>query len=292
MNDQSSEWTLIAEISNEFDIGILLSELSAKQISYRLNRVEHCVELWIEFTDQVPAAQQVLEVINSSQQKVQQSQGLSPLAGLGLQQQLWIMAVVGALLVLSILGAALVEWGFPLIHWFTFQDFVVVGNIPRFNTAPNAMGNGEYWRLVTPIFLHFGLFHLIFNGLWTWELGRRVELLTGSFHTFISVLLMAVASNLGQYLWSGPSVFGGMSGVVYGLLGYVWIRNKVSNRPELAIPPGLLGFMLFWLLLGMSGIIELFMSSGIANAAHAVGLVTGMILGSWAGYSESKAPAP
>lgn len=288
MNDQSSEWTLIAEISNEFDIGILLSDLSAKQISYRLNRVEHCVELWIEFADQVPAAQQVLEEINSSQQKVQQSQRLSPLAGLGLQQQLLRMPVVGALLVLSVLGTALVEWGFPLIHWFTFQDFVVVGNIPRFDTAPNAMSNGEYWRLITPIFLHFGLFHVIFNGLWTWELGRRVELLTGSFHTFISVLLMAVASNLGQYLWSGPSLFGGMSGVVYGLLGYVWIRNKVSPRPELVIPPGLLGFMLFWLLLGMSGIIELFMSSGIANAAHAVGLVTGMILGGWAGYSESK----
>jgi len=103
--------------------------------------------------------------------------------------------------------------------------------------------------------------------------------------------LMAVASNLGQYLWSGPSLFGGMSGVVYGLLGYVWIRHKVSPRPQLAIPPGLLGFMLFWLLLGMSGIIDLLMSGSIANAAHAVGLVTGMILGGWAGYSEPREPA-
>lgn len=290
MNDQSSEWTLIAEISNEFDIGILLSELSAKQISYRLNRVEHCVELWIEFADQVPGAQKLLEEINSSQRKVQKSQGLRPLAGLGFKKQLSSMPVVGALLVLSLLGTALVEWGgFPVVHWLTFQDFSFFGDrIRSFDTVQNAMANGEYWRLITPIFLHFGLFHVIFNGLWTWELGRRIELLTGSFHTFISVLLMAIASNLGQYLWGGPSLFGGMSGVVYGLLGYVWIRNKVSPRPELAIPSGLLGFMLFWLLLGMSGIIELFMSSGIANAAHAVGLVTGMILGGWAGYSESK----
>jgi GlpG protein len=50
--------------------------------------------------------------------------------------------------------------------------------------------------------------------------------------------------------------------------------------------------MLFWLLLGMSGIIDLFMSGGIANAAHAVGLVTGMILGGWAGYCEPKVSAP
>jgi len=292
MNDQSSEWTLIAEISNEFDLGVMLSELNAREISYRLNRIEHCVELWIEFSDQVPAAKQLLEEINSSQQKMQQSGGTYPLAGLGFRQQLSRLPVVGALFVLSILGTALVEWGFPLVHWFTFQDFIIVGNSPQFNTAPNAMSNGEYWRLITPIFLHFGLFHVIFNGLWTWELGRRIESLTGSFHTFVSVLLMAVASNLGQYLWSGPSLFGGMSGVVYGLLGYVWIRHKVSPRPELAIPAGLLGFMLFWLLLGMSGIIDLFMSGGIANAAHAVGLVTGMILGGWAGYSESKVPAP
>ena len=290
MSDESPEWTLVAEISNDFDLGILLSELNAQNLSCRIHRTETCVELWVEFSDQVPDVLKVLEKIQMYQEKLKQNQS-SFLGNQSLQQQLYRMPVIGVLLVLSILGTALVEWALPLIHWFTFQDFTLVGNTPRFDTAPNAMSNGEYWRLVTPVFLHFGLFHLVFNGLWTWELGRRIEPLTGSVHTLVIVLLMAVASNLGQYLWGGPSLFGGMSGVVYGLLGYVWIRHKVSPRPQLAIPPGLLGFMLFWLLLGMSGIIDLLMSGSIANAAHAVGLVTGMILGGWAGYSEPRESA-
>ena len=296
MNDEFSEWTLVAEISNDFDLGALLSELDAQNISYRLHRTEPCVELWVEFSDQVPEALKILEKIQEKQEKLQQNNtsflGNQVLGNMSFQQQLYRMPVIGILLALSLLGTALVEWALPLIHWFTFQDFILIGNIPRFDTAPNAMSNGEYWRLVTPIFLHFGLFHIAFNALWTWELGRRIEPFAGSFHTLVIVLLMAVSSNLGQYLWGGPSLFGGMSGVVYGLLGYVWIRHKVSPRPQLAIPPGLLGFMLFWLLLGMSGIIDLLMSGSIANAAHAVGLVTGMILGGWAGYSEPKAPAP
>jgi len=290
MNDEFSEWTLVAEISNDFDLGFLLSELTAQNLSYRIHRTETCVELWVEFSDQVPDVLKVLEKIQVYQEKLKQNQSTF-LGNQSFQQQLYRMPVIGILLVLSILGTAMVEWALPLIHWFTFQDFTLVGNSPRFDTAPNAMSNGEYWRLVTPVFLHFGLFHLAFNGLWTWELGRRIEPFVGSLHTLVIVLLMAVASNLGQYLWGGPSLFGGMSGVVYGLLGYVWIRHKVSPRPQLAIPPGLLGFMLFWLLLGMSGIIDLLMSGSIANAAHAVGLVTGMILGGWAGYSEPREPA-
>ena len=193
---------------------------------------------------------EVLENVNR-QENIRQQQNVQ-----SLQQQIRKMPVVATLLLLSILGAALVEWGFPLIHWFTFQDLSFIGNTVQFSTAEQAMVNGEYWRLVTPIFLHFGVFHLAFNGLWLWELGRRIEPLTGSVHMSVVALLMAIASNLGQYLWSGPSLFGGMSGVVYGLLGYVWIRHKVDPRPVLEIPAGLLGFMLFWLLLGMSGFMD------------------------------------
>ena len=287
MTDFSSEWTLVAEIPHGFDMDVLLEELNGQQISYRLNKVEHCSELWVEHSDEVPRVFQILEKINRQHQKANARK--HP----GFSKQLEKMPVVGILLVLSILGALLVEWVFPVVHWFTFQDFDVLGQSTiRFGTASEAMARGEYWRLVTPIFLHFGLFHVAFNSLWMWELGRRIEPLTGSLHTSVAIFLMAVASNLGQYLWGGPSLFGGMSGVVYGLLGYVWIRHKVFPRPELALPIGLLGFMLFWLFLGMSGFIDFFMSGSIANAAHAVGLITGMILGGWAGHVESSGAGP
>lgn len=283
MTDQSTPWTLVAEISRQFDVSGLCAELDSQKISYKINKLEDLSELWVEFPEQIPMVLKLLEAINERRSAMgHQAQG-----GLTFQQQLRKMPVVASLLFLSLVGAAIAEWAFPLIHWFTFQDISFVGKSIQFDTVNNAMANGEYWRLVTPIFLHFGLFHIAFNGLWLWELGRRIEPLTGSLQMTVSVLLMAIASNLGQYLWSGPSLFGGMSGVVYGLLGYIWVRHKIAPRPILAIPKGLLGFMLFWLFLGMSGFIDLFMTGSIANAAHAIGLVTGMLLGGWAGRNET-----
>lgn len=283
MTNQSDTWTLVAEISPQFDTSVVCAVLDMQRISYKINRLEHSQELWVEFPEQVPLVLSVLENVNkqeSSRQQHQHSQSLT--------QQLKRMPIVALLLLLSILGTALVEWAFPLIHWFTFQDIELIGNTVHFHTAEDAMDKGQYWRLITPIFLHFGIFHLAFNGVWLWELGRRIEPLAGSVHMGVVALLMAVASNLGQYLWSGPSLFGGMSGVVYGLLGYIWIRHKINPQPILAIPRGLLAFMLFWLLLGMSGFINLFMSGSIANTAHAVGLVTGMVLGGWAGRGAPR----
>ena len=285
MINQSTPWTLVAEMSHQFDVSGLCAELDAQKISYKINKQENLSELWVEFPEQVPMVLRVLEEINKRQYAIdRQLQG-----GASFQEQLQKMPVVVSLLLLSIVGTAIVEWAFPLIHWFTFQDLSIVGQSIQFDTADNAMANGEYWRLVTPVFLHFGIFHIAFNGLWLWELGRRMEPLIGSVQMIAAVLLMAVASNLGQYLWSGPSLFGGMSGVVYGLLGYIWIRHKIAPKPILEIPRGLLGFMLFWLFLCTSGLINLFMDGSIANAAHAIGLLTGMVLGGWAGRAESKA---
>lgn len=282
MGELDSTWTHVADIPAQLDMGDFYARLSSLGISHRLRPQGEWIQLWIEYSEQLPQVISLLEEARSTSSPV-----IPGSPALSFQQQLQKVPVVLSLLVLSVLGAALVSHAFPLVHWLTFQDYLLVGESIRFDYAEVALGRGEYWRLVTPIFLHFGIFHLAFNGLWLWELGRRIETLAGSLHMLIIVLLMAIASNVGQYLWSGPALFGGMSGVVYGLLGYVWIRNRVSPRAILSLPGGLLGFMLIWLLAGMSGLIELLMQAGIANAAHAVGLISGMVLGGWAGYVDA-----
>ena len=148
------------------------------------------------------------------------------------------------------------------------------------------MQTHQYWRFITPVFLHFGIFHLAFNGLWIWELGRRIETGIGSLHLLGIILVSAVASNFGQYLWAGPSLFGGMSGVLYALLGYLWIRNLIAPNPILSLPKGIIGFMLAWLVFCMTGLVNLVMSGNIANAAHASGLLVGMLVGAVFGVSE------
>ena len=192
-------------------------------------------------------------------------------------------------LVFGAAGALLVEWQPALVHWFTLQDFYPAGDgRARFTSISDMLAQGQYWRLVTPAFLHFGLLHIVFNGLWVWEFGRRIEWQSGSLGFLLLFMLIAVGSNLGQYLWSGPSLFGGLSGVVYGLLGYVWLRGLLAPHPLLMIPRGIILFMLAWLVLCLVGVIDLFLDGGVANGAHVAGLAVGIVLGAVAGLRAQR----
>lgn len=180
-------------------------------------------------------------------------------------------------IVLSLLGCLLVETriGQPWLSLFTFQSF------GRYGFEPLSQGifAGEVWRLVTPAFIHFGFFHLLFNSLWLWDLGRRLELGLGRGHYIIFVLGTAMASNVSQYWWSGPAMFGGMSGVVFALVGFIWIRQRYDHHPLWAVPKAIIGFMLFWLVLCMTGLVDYFIGGSVANAAHLGGLIAGMLWG-------------
>ena len=147
---------------------------------------------------------------------------------------------------------------------------------------------GEYWRLITPMFLHFGITHLVFNMFWLAFLGSKIERQGGSIHLCVLVLVVGIASNLGQYLWTGLTHFGGMSGVIYGLLGYLWMCYKLTPKEVYFIPAELFWCMIGWLLLCATGFIEILLGMGIANAAHVFGLSVGIILGFIFGLLEGR----
>jgi GlpG protein len=133
--------------------------------------------------------------------------------------------------------------------------------------------HGQIWRLITPIFLHFGWPHIIFNMLCLRDLGSMIEGRQSSLQLAILVLVIGVCSDFGQYLMSGPA-FGGMSGVIYGLLGYVWIRGKFDPGSGLFLHPSTVTMMLIWFVLCYTPIL-----GHIANTAHAVGLAMGVAWG-------------
>ncbi|GGD09604.1 rhomboid family intramembrane serine protease [Halopseudomonas salina] len=145
---------------------------------------------------------------------------------------------------------------------------------------------GQWWRLITPIFLHFGLMHLAFNALWYWELGRRIELRSGSLWLLGLTLLFGLVSNSVQWLFSGQPFFGGLSGVLYGLLGYCWIYQLMAPNVHFALPKGVVVLMLVWLVLCLSGLVTLLGFGAIANAAHVSGLLVGCAAGLVAGGSQ------
>ena len=138
---------------------------------------------------------------------------------------------------------------------------------------------GDYWRLLTPIFLHFGVVHFTFNSIWLSMLGSRIENLMGSIHLTLLVVVSGLISNLSQFWWSGAPNFGGMSGVIYSLLGYLWIGNILAPRAGLELPQGIFGFMIGWLFLCMTPLLPAVFGVGIANAAHVGGLLCGVLTG-------------
>jgi GlpG protein len=140
--------------------------------------------------------------------------------------------------------------------------------------------------LVTPIFLHLNPLHLMFNMLMLVQLGGSVEVARGKWRYLLIVLVTAVVSNVAEYFVSfsfhdspmldfqrSPS-FGGMSGVLYGLFGYAWMKSRLAPEAGLHMPRETVMLLMGWLVLCMTGGI-----GSVANVAHLAGLVAGVVIG-------------
>ncbi|MFM2481806.1 rhomboid family intramembrane serine protease GlpG [Celerinatantimonas sp. YJH-8] len=128
------------------------------------------------------------------------------------------------------------------------------------------------WRAVTPILLHFSILHILFNLLWWWELGGVIERRLGSGKLFMILIVAAVIPNMAQFWVSGP-YFGGLSGVVYALLGYLWLTGWLRPQLGISINNGIVIFMLAWLVIGFFQVI----GPATANQAHLFGLLVGCL---------------
>ncbi|KUE78671.1 rhomboid family intramembrane serine protease GlpG [Aeromonas schubertii] len=128
----------------------------------------------------------------------------------------------------------------------------------------------QAWRFFTPSLIHLSLLHLVFNLLWWWYLGGQIEQRIGSGKLLVLALASGALSNTAEFMASGP-YFGGLSGVVYALLGYGWLRGRLQPDCGIQMPQALMGFMLIWLALGFTGLL-----GPIGNLAHLAGLLVGL----------------
>jgi len=148
------------------------------------------------------------------------------------------------------------------------------------NNGWGDIAHGEIWRLVTPIFMHVNMLHILFNMWWLTALGTLIEVRRGTLRLAVIVLVSAILSNLGQFYYNerndpgDPVLWEGMSGVVYALFGYIWMKGLHEPEQGMIMHPNTVTIMLFWLVLCMTGVV-----GPIANAAHVFGLVAGVIFG-------------
>ena len=138
---------------------------------------------------------------------------------------------------------------------------------------------GEVWRLITPIFLHGDFMHIIFNMMWLAQFGKFIESRFGGAKLLALVMAIGVGSNLVQYVSAEHPYFGGMSGVNYGLFGFLWMKGKFGRDQNWQMHPQTVQLMLMWMVLCFTGLL-----GPIANGAHVGGLVIGALLG----FSSSR----
>jgi len=131
----------------------------------------------------------------------------------------------------------------------------------------------EAWRYFTHAIMHFSLLHILFNLFWWWYLGGAVEKRLGSGKLVVITLISALLSGFVQHQLTGPW-FGGLSGVVYALIGYVWLRGIRDPEPKVALPNGLFIFTVLLMVAGWFGLTGF----AIASGAHTAGIVIGLAM--------------
>ncbi len=138
---------------------------------------------------------------------------------------------------------------------------------------------GQFWRLITPIFIHWGPWHLAFNMYMFFYFGRMIEDRRGTLRVLLMILVMGVFSTVCQELIEGPrsvppSFGGGMSGVLYGLFGYAWMKSMYDPAAGIHVPQSTVFILIAWFFLCLFGLI-----GAVANMAHGAGLVLGTAWG-------------
>ncbi len=147
--------------------------------------------------------------------------------------------------------------------WFIYQEDLIK--------------SGQIWRLITPIFLHFPAMdiifaHLAFNMIWLYQFGISIEEEEKSWFLLLLVIIAGIAGNVAQSMVS-MGIFGGMSGVVYGLLGYLFVMDKLLSRYSPRVPNNIAYFLIGFMVLAAIGVF----GDDIANTAHVVGFVVGVL---------------
>ncbi len=201
------------------------------------------------------------------------------------KQNMRVGTVTAGLMVICVVVFFLTGMGdkMDVVRLFTFTPLMPVRGGFVFGDV-RAIWQGQPWRLFTPMFLHFGFMHILFNLWWLKDLGTAIERVFSSRYLLVFVLVTAAFSHVLEYALSGPTTFGGMSGVVYSLFAFVWIRGRLDPSFPYRMPQQLVTFMLIWLGLGFTGWV-----GPIANWVHTGGLMVGAAWGVISsGYIQRK----
>jgi GlpG protein len=269
----------LSEPLDESNAGALAALLDVNDIENKVRRAGPDFAVWVVQEDDLPAARLLLasfdpkaaEGLTEKAEKVRREREIKkrPIAvarSVKVRRDSPLGLGVGFLIGLSVLVAVVSK-----ASWY--PPFGLTAIEPAKGSFPTAIDWSEPWRWVTPMFIHFGLFHLVFNMMWLRRLGAQIEENHGTYRFLGLVLLSETLANVAQYWLRGP-YFGGMSGVNYALFGFGWMYTRYGPADGYAVTSTDAWWLMSWLVLCATGLM-----GPVANAAHAGGLICGILCG-------------
>jgi GlpG protein len=301
----------IGSIDNEKQALLFSDYLLSQQIKTQIDQDEGAWTVWVRDEDQLEESRRLLAEFRENPDHDKFPQAIAEAAKLRLTEQreaaeqarntvdvrndLWSQPTARRSPLTMVLGIACVavalftsfganEHG-SIMRSLLFAD-PVHELVPQ--TGPNGQATmtrdtwrdirgGQIWRVITPIFVHLDVAHIAFNMIWLFSLGGMIESRRSTAILAMVVFASAIGGNIGQAIVAGPG-FGGMSGVVYGLLGFIWIRMYISPGDRLGIARDTIIFMMIWMILGFMGVLKAAFDADIANTAHLCGLLAGILV--------------
>jgi rhomboid protease GluP len=175
---------------------------------------------------------------------------------IGINVAVFVAMVASGISFMNPTGAALIHWGS--------------------NYGPLTL-SGQWWRLFTSMFLHFGAFHILFNMWAFWNLGPLAERLFGSPRFLLLYLFAGLCGSEASLLWNSAVNSAGASGAIFGVLGglLAFMLNPKTKIPASVSANQRNSALIFIAYNLFNG----FTHAGIDNASHIGGLVGGMAMG-------------
>ncbi|PHM59374.1 rhomboid family intramembrane serine protease GlpG [Xenorhabdus sp. KK7.4] len=250
-------------------------------LTIRQTNEPHVVELWLEDEKQLSAVQQELnqfsrDPLNERYQAASWQAGKTS-TPLKYESNLNWNTLKNQSGPLTIAISAL------CILVYFWMQLAGVNEVMSWLAWPNKEQYLELWRWLSPALLHFSLLHILFNLVLWWYFGSQVERNINTEKLVEITIVSTIFSGWAQSLFSG-SHFGGLSGVVYALISYVWLSGEMSPQKGLSAPRGLIAISVIWLFVGYFNMFSL----NIANAAHFSGLIIGLLMGLWDNLRKQK----
>ena len=278
--------------------------LTTEKISFQVDPLDDVFAIWILDEDSLEQARKafaefqenpeapqfvqaeqrareiVAEKIEKASQRLRQQIDIRKQSQPPTQSQLLITYLLIAISVMVTLKYQIEGNSFGIFSKLSIAEIHDIGgDSVQWNRTLQEVQDGEVWRLITPIFTHMDPLHLLFNMYMMHLFGQLLEPRIKSWRFLLLVLATAICSNLVQYYWwswvkgewNGP-MFGGMSGVLYALLGFAWAKRDWEPRRGITVDQTTVHILIGWMFFCMLGLMP------IANAAHVSGLISGYLI--------------